>query len=85
MPTLSQDWGCSQQTPRVLTESLPCQQLIPSLMVQSAVSLPAARPWCKGARGCACIVCAGTLGEKSAKNTSEILLPGKRGFLQIKG
>lgn len=47
-----------------------------------AVSLLAARPSSEDACGCACIACAGILGGKSAKNTSEAPLPGKRGFVR---
>lgn len=68
-PTLSQGWGCPLQSPRALTE---CPQLIPSL---------AARPCFPRLR----ILSAGTLRAKRARNTSAKLLPGKAGFLQIKG
>lgn len=68
-PTLSQGWGCPVQSPRALTES---PQLIPSL---------AARPCFPRLR----ILSTGTLAGKRARNTSEMLLPGKPSFLQIKG
>lgn len=75
--------GLPPRTPWVLTASPVAGRSSPAAQ-HRAVSLPAARPCSEDACGCACIACAGILGGKSAKNTSEAPLPGQRGFVQIK-